>query len=165
MLLLRLAMLLALLTCAVGCPSKPVLELHGARVESAGPAGVGIRLMMRVNNDNAFDVKIRNVRASVVIADRFKLPPIQYNPDQWLPAGKWVVLPVPVVIPWNLIQPLTMTTIGSNVVGYRVRGMADVTAVRMLGIEVNNHELDDEGSVSRGQLLLAAGRGMIPGIR
>jgi len=165
MVLLRLALLLALLTCAVGCPSKPVLELHGAQIQSAGPAGVGIRLMMRVNNDNAFDVKIRNVRASVVIAKRFKLPPIQYNPDQWLPAGKWVLVPVPVTIPWNLIQPLAVTTVGSTEISYRLRGVADVTAVRMLGIEVNDHELDEEDTVSRAQLLMAAGRGMIPGMR
>ncbi|RLB46644.1 MAG: hypothetical protein DRI90_27155 [Deltaproteobacteria bacterium] len=159
------ALLLALLTCVVGCPSKPVLELHGARVESASPAGVGLKLMMRVNNDNAFDVKVRNVRASVVIAERFRLPRIQYNPDQWLPAGKWVLVPVPVVIPWQLVGPLLATSVGSNEIGYQVRGLADVTAVRMLGIRVNDQELDDEGSLSRVELLMAAGRGTIPGLR
>jgi hypothetical protein len=159
------AFLLALLTCVAGCPSKPVLELHGAQVASASPAGVGVKLMMRVNNHNAFDVKVRNVRASVVIAGRFRLPRIQYNPDQWLPAGKWVLVPVPVVIPWQLIGPLAATTVGSNEIGYRVKGLADVTAVRMLGIQVNDQELDEEGSVSRAQLLMAAGRGAIPGLR
>ncbi len=163
--LVRLALLLVLLTCAAGCPSKPVLELHGARVESASPMGIRIQLMMRVNNDNAFDVKVRNVRASVVIAERFALPRIQYNPDQWLPAGKWVLVPVPVVIPWQLVGPLLATTVGSNEISYRVKGLVDVTAVRMLGIRVNDQAIDDEGSVSRMQLLMAAGRGAIPGMR
>lgn len=151
-------MVLALAFC-VGCVSKPVLELHSARVTSASPAGVGMTLLMRVNNENSFDVKVRNVRAHVTIANGFHLPPVHYNPERWLPAGESTIVPVPVVVPWPMIGPLASMTMRSRVIHYRVTGMVDVTAVRMLGIESDDHQLDENGSISRNALIQAAGRG------
>ena len=155
----RLLLLVLLLPLLLGCPSKPVLELHGARLQSATPMGIGMTLIMRVNNDNAFDVKVRHVRVSAIIGRRYQLPMIRYNPEIWLPAGRSTQVPVPVVIPWHLVGPLIATTAGSNYIDYRVRGAVDVTAVRMLGIQRNDYAVDDEGRVSRMQLLAAAGRG------
>jgi hypothetical protein len=145
---------------AAGCVSKPVLQLHSARVDSASPMGVGVTLLMKVNNDNVFDVQVRNVRASVVIANRFRLPPIHYNPARWMPANGTALVPVPVVIPWTMIGPLLGTTAGSVSVTYRVTGLADVTAVRSLGFETNDYELDERGAISREALVMAATRGV-----
>ena len=158
---LQVLLLLLLSLVCTGCPSKPVLELHSARLQSATPTGVGLDVYMRVNNENAFDVQIRNVRANVTIAQRYVLPPIQYNPDQWLGANQSTLVRVPMVVPWHLVAPLVSTTAGSDTIGYRVTGLADVTAVRMLGIEANDYELDEQGAVSRAELLLAAGRGAL----
>lgn len=144
-----------------GCVSEPVLELYGARVSSASPQGVGLTMMMKVTNHNAFDVKVRNVRATVTVADRFRLPYLQYNPDQWLPAGQATVLNVPLVIPWALVGPLVSASIGGNAVHYHVIGFADVTAVRLLGIERNDYSLEEDGVFSRMDLLMAAGRGFL----
>ena len=148
------------LACCCACVSKPVLELHSARVTSASPAGVGMTLLMRVNNENSFDVKVRNVRAHVTIANGFQLPPVYYNPERWLPAGESTIVPVPVVVPWPLIGPLASMTIRSPTIHYRVTGLVDVTAVRLLGIESDDHRLDEHGSISRHALIQAAGRGI-----
>jgi hypothetical protein len=157
------ATILAVALCAasssLGCVSKPVLELYSARVASASQQGVGLELTMQVNNKNSFDVKIRNVRASVLLAGRHQMPPIAYDPNQWLGAGRSTLVRVPAVIPWNQVGPLLRTTARSSEISYRVKGLADVTAVRMLGIQVNDYELDEEGSVPRSALLRAAGRG------
>jgi LEA14-like dessication related protein len=152
-------LLLALAASTSACVSRPTLELYGARVQSASPMGIGMTMLMRVNNDNAFDVKVRNVRVNVVIAYRFYLPPVQYNPDVWLPAHKSTVVPVPMTVPWNMVTPLLATTAGSSELTYRASGFVDVTAVRLLGIRRNDEKIDEQGSVSRGELLAAAGRG------
>jgi uncharacterized membrane protein YuzA (DUF378 family) len=158
---LRHALALALTVLLLSaCPSKPVLELHSARLQSASPQGIGFQIELRVNNDNAFDVKIRNVRASVIIAGRYPLPQLQYNPDQWLGAGQTTIVRVPMVVPWNLVTPLMATTAGSTQISYHVRGLADVTAVRLLGIEKNDYPIDEEGTVSRAELVVAAARGV-----
>jgi hypothetical protein len=71
------------------------------------------------------------------------------------------------VLPWPLVAPLMATTLGSDRISYNVRGLVDVTAVRMLGIEKNDYAIDEEGSVSRAQLVVAAARGVFtrPGAR
>lgn len=153
--------LATLLVSTGACVSKPVLELYGARVQSASPMGVGLVMLMQVNNDNAFDVKVRSVRVNITIAKRFRLPPVYHNPDQWLAAGSSTLVAVPITVPWQLVGPLLATTAGSSQVTYRVRGFADVTAVRLLGIQKNDYPIDEVGSVSRGQLVAAAGRGIL----
>jgi LEA14-like dessication related protein len=151
-----------LLAFTTGCPVKPVAELYGVRVQSVSPAGIQLDMTMKVNNYNIFDVKVRNVRCAVTIAERFRLPPIVYNPDTWLGANASTIVHVPVTMPWTLVWPMINTTVGSNVLGYRTAGVVDITAVRMLGIQVNDYQFDDEGSVSRFELLTAAMRGMGP---
>ncbi len=157
----RLLVVLLGLFALSGCVSEPVLELYGARVTAATPAGVQLTMMMKVTNNNSFDVKVRNVRASVTIANRYQLPYLQYNPDQWLNAGAATVLNVPMIIPWNLVGPLVGTSLGSNAVHYHILGYADVTAVRLLGIEKNDYKLDEDGVFSRMDLIMAAGRGIL----
>jgi len=151
---------LVLLALALsGCVSKPVVELHSARLAMASPQGIGMDVFLRVNNENAFDVQVRNVNVNVVIAKRFALPPVQFSPNQWLPADKSTLVRVPMVVPWPMVAPLLSATIGSKVITYRARGTADVTAVRMLGIQRNDYPLNEEGELSRSALVAAASRG------
>lgn len=142
-----------------GCVTKPVVELHSARLASASPQGVGLDVYLQVNNYNAFDVQVRNVRCNVTLADRYQLPPLQFSPNQWLPADKSTLVRVPMVVPWTLIPSLLSATLGLETITYRARGAADVTAVRMLGIQRNDYALDEKGEVTRMGLVIAAGRG------
>lgn len=157
----RLTVLAALAALLCGCPPPPVVQLSSARILSASQYGVNLNMRLRVSNPNPFDVKVRNVRAQVTIADKFALPYIRFNPDQWMPANSWSYVDVPATIPWKTIPALTAETLGSDVINYHVSGLVDVTATRLLAIAVTDHELDDDASVSRADLVFAALRGAV----
>jgi len=97
-----------------------------------------------------------NVRAEVTIHGRYRLAPIDIQPNQWLPAEQATIVRVPLVIPWQVVPPIVEETLGSPTITYRVQGSADVTAIRMLGIERDNYPLDEQGSVRRQDLVNAA---------
>ena len=161
--MVRALSILALVLLSFGCvheKRRPVLEIHSMRAMSMSPQGLGLMLRMRVNNHHPFDVKVRNVRANVVIANAYQLPPVYADPDAWLAANRYTFVDVPVLLPWPMLRPLLMTTAQSPVIHYQVTGYADVTAVRLLGIQRNDHYLNQQGSVSRGELMSAAGRSL-----
>lgn len=140
-----------------GCASKPTLHVHHAQIRSASFQGVGLDLYVAVHNDNSYDIQIRNVRARVVIANRYPLPPLTFSPQQWLPSGEKTLVRVPMVIPYPMIPAILQETILSPVIPYSVQGSADVTAIRLLGIEKDNYPLNERGSVLRQELVIAAG--------
>jgi hypothetical protein len=152
------------LVLVTGCVSKPTMQLHHAEIRSAGPAGIGMQVFLRVNNDNSFDVEVRNVRVQTTMAGRWTLPPMSYSPNQWLPADGTTIVQAPVIIPWGLVPPLLAETVASPVIKYRVRGEADVTAIRSIGIRSNNYPVDEEGEIPRIAVLQAA-RPMFPLLR
>jgi hypothetical protein len=141
-----------------GCVTKPAVRLDHAALRSASLRGVGLDIFLEINNKNSYDIEIRNVRADVVIAGRYPLAPLDIQPNQWLPADESTLVRVPIVIPWAIIPPLVSETVGSEEISYRVKGSADVTAVRMLGIERDNYPLNEGGSVSRQALIRMAQR-------
>jgi hypothetical protein len=154
----------ALAVGSVGCVKEPVLALHSARISGVSPQGVLLTVTMKVNNDNDFDVRVRNVRANVTIQQRYTLPYLQYNPDRWLGSDAETYVPAPVTIPWTMIQPLLATSIGSPWVSYHLHGLADVTATRLLQIQATDYGIDANGTFSRGDLVMAAGRGVLGGM-
>ena len=139
-----------------GCVSKPAVTLHDASLRSASLRGIGLDIFLKVENDNSYDIQIRNVRAEVTIHGRYRLAPIDIQPNQWLPAEQATIVRVPLVIPWQVVPPIVEETLGSPTITYRVQGSADVTAIRMLGIERDNYPLDEQGSVRRQDLVNAA---------
>ncbi|MEZ4440456.1 MAG: hypothetical protein R3B72_15270 [Polyangiaceae bacterium] len=154
----HLVALMALLFLLGGCVTQRRCSFT-ASAYRRGADGRRPRVVMKVNNKNFFDVQVRNVRANVVVAEKVRLPMIAYNPDVWLGAKQTTLVPVPVTLPWALVGPLLAATIESDTVDYHVEGVADVTAVRMLGIRRNDEPFDDEAEVSRAQLVAAAIQG------
>ena len=150
---------LAVVAAAPGCFDKPRMQIHAANIQQIQGTGVVINLTMRVENDNRFDIMVRNVRADVTLAERYRLPTIVMSPNQWIPSNSAAFVQVPVLVPWPMVAPLVQTTVGSMQIAYRAEGLADVTATQALGIEVDNYELNEEGMVSRAELIAAAGRG------
>lgn len=144
------------LALAPSCVSKPTMKLAYARVTTAGPQGIGIDVWLQVTNDNSFDVRVRNVRVSVVMAGHIALPPMAYSPNQWLPADGTTLVRAPVIVPWTVVPQLLAETARSPSIPYRVRGEADVTAVRSLGIESDRHPVDEKGSIPRAAIFDAA---------
>jgi LEA14-like dessication related protein len=156
---MRLLALACWIVPLTGCVTRPVVELSAARIAAVSPYGVEMAMRVRVNNTSPFDVRVRNVRVQVTIADKYALPYVRFNPDRWMPANSWSYIEVPALIPWQTIKPLAATTLGNETIPYHVAGYVDVTATRLLGIAINDHEIDDDASVSRADLLMAAMRG------
>ncbi len=143
---------------SAGCATeKPTLRLHHAELRSASLRGVGLDVYLTVNNPNSFDIEIRNVRVTVAFMDRYALPTIDYSPNQWLAAGESTVVRVPVAIPFAIVPNLVNEAQRSPTLKYTVKGSADVTAVRALGVEKDNYPIDETGTLMRDELLGAAG--------
>lgn len=141
---------------APGCAKTPTLTLHHAEFRSASLVGLGLAVVLSVENPNSFDLAVRNVRATVKFADRYELP-ITYSPNQWLPAGEKTLVPVPFTIPYALIPDLINTSKHLQVLNYSVVGSVDVTATSSLEVEKDNYPIDEKGSIQRADLLRAAG--------
>lgn len=151
----------AVAVSAQACVHKPTMQLVRADVSAATPAGIGLTVLLKVKNDNSFDVEVRNVRVQTTVQDRWVLPPVAYSPNQWLPADATTLVQAPVVIPWPLVLPLLAETATSPTISYHVKGSADVTAVRSLGIQSNDYPVDEGGTIPRSQIVAAAQR-MLP---
>jgi hypothetical protein len=136
--------------------------VYGAQVRNLGAPGLTMNMTLLVRNDNSFDIQIRNVRANVILANRYPLPPMVSSPNTWLPAGRVTQVAVPVTIPWNMVPQLMATTVGSRYVTFYVNGFADVTATRALEVDVNEYSFTDQGAVAREEIALAAARGNLP---
>jgi LEA14-like dessication related protein len=137
------------LAFASGCVSKPVIALHHADLKEVSLQGLDLKVVIQIHNPNAYDVEVRAVHAQVTIAGKYKLEPMDLQPNKWLPAGETTLIAVPVYIPWPMVPGLIAETLGTPDVKYRVQGSADVTATRTFGIEKNNYPLDEEASLPR----------------
>lgn len=159
-----IAALGVLVTSTAACPSKPTMQVHNARITHVSPFGIGMDVVVKVHNDNSFDIMVRRVTAQTTIAGRYRMPQVSVQPNAWLPADKSTFVTAPVVIPWHLVPGVLSATMGSENVSYHVQGWADVSATRMLGVQVNNQPIDERGVVPR-EVVLRAARTSIPGAR
>ncbi|MEM1033223.1 MAG: LEA type 2 family protein [Myxococcota bacterium] len=150
----------AALGAGPGCISKPAVRPQAATIAGIDPGGVLLTLYVRVRNDNGFDVRVRGIRASVVIEKRYPLPPIVATPNVWIRAERATTLPVQMRIPFNMIQPLLNTTLGQRTIKYRVVGAADVTATSSLQIDIDDYRMDDEAKMNRRELAAMAVNGL-----
>ena len=99
-LLLALA---APVTMTAACASKPTMEVHNARITNVSPFGIGMDVVVKVYNDNSFDIMIRQVTAKTTVAGRYQLPQVTVQPNVWLPAKKTTYITTPMTIPWTLV--------------------------------------------------------------
>lgn len=153
--MLAVAGLATAIAVGAGCVHKPTLELHSAQINGIGLSGVGMNLVVRVNNTNSFDVQVRDVNVQVTVAG-LVLPQIQYSPNRWLGSDQTTLVDVPVVIPWAMVPGLLTATVGREKLAYHVKGTADVTATRLLNVQRNNYPIDEDGEVPRATLVAAA---------
>jgi LEA14-like dessication related protein len=151
------AIFLALALLLPACAEKPTMQLHHAELRSASLQGVGLDVVLKVENPNSFDIQIRNVRALVTLLDRYTLPELVFSPNQWLPAGQSTLVRIPMQIPLMLIPRIASDSTRMTVLTYTVKGSTDVTAVRALGVDKDDYPIDEQGSILRSDLLAAAG--------
>jgi hypothetical protein len=159
--LLPVGAVVAALAGGPGCVQRPVVAVHHAEVRGLSSYGVNVAIILEVKNENAYDVQIRHVNCNVIIGRGYVLGPIDFAPNQWLPANQTTLLTVPATIPWTLAPALLMETSGSYAIPYQVKGSADVTATRAFGIERDNYPIDQGGFVPR-QMVVESARPYLP---
>ena len=154
---------LALALAFAGCASKPTMKLNHAEISGMSlgfppQVGVVMTMVLDVYNPNSYDVAIRAMRGSAVLADKYTLPIDYRSPGQegvWLASKATTTVRIPVSVPIDLALQLLRESYASPTVPYRVIGTADVTATRTFQIEKDNYSVDETGSFSRQQLELA----------
>ena len=154
------ALLLALL-CVAGCVSKPTMrldhsELNGVQLATMPPSiGIQMTVVLAVTNPNGYDVAIRAVRGQTMMADKYPLPVDYQAPAEgvWLPAKQTTLVRVPVMVPLPLALQLLQEVMASPTIAYRFIGKADVTATRTLALEKDNYAMDEQGVLTREQMM------------
>lgn len=137
----------AALAFATGC--APTVTLHHTEVRGASLEGVSVVAVLEVENENAFDVEVRRVRARVTLAERYHLAPIDFQPNKWVRAGSKARVSVPVTIGWTTVPGVLAAAGSSSEVTYRVVGTADVTAGRSMKLKRDAYPIDQEGTIPR----------------
>lgn len=119
--------------------------------------GVVMTSVIDVYNPNSYDVAIRAMRGTALLAGKYTLP-IDYRAagdGLWLASNSTTTVRIPVNVPLDLALQLLRESYTSQTVSFRVTGSADVTATRSLQIEKDNYSVDETGTFSRQQLELA----------
>lgn len=147
---------------SAGCASKPTMtlksaEISGVRLGFPPQVGVVMTVVLDVKNTNSYDVAVRAMRGTAVLAEKYTLP-IDYRPGGegvWLAADATTTIRVPVTLPIDLALQLLRESYMAPTVSFRVIGTADVTATRTFKIEKDNYSVDERGTFSRQQLEMA----------
>jgi hypothetical protein len=144
-----------------GCVTKPTMhldhaEISGVQLATLPPSlNVVMTLFLDVYNPNGYDVAVRAVRGQTVMAARFPLPVDFRAPGDglWLPAHQHTIVKVPISMPLPLVFQLVQEAMASPLIPYRFEGKADVTATRSLALEKDDYAIDEQGTVTRDQMI------------
>jgi LEA14-like dessication related protein len=147
---------------AMGCVSKPTMKLNHAEISGVSfgfppQVGVVMTVVIDVYNPNSYDVAVRGMRGTALLASRYTMP-IDFRPGAdgvWIPASSSSAVRVPITVPLDLALRMLNESLANAEVPFRVTGTADVTASRTFQIEKDNYSVDESGTFSRQQLELA----------
>ena len=132
-------------------------EISGVRLGFPPTVGVVMTMVLDVYNPNSYDVAVRAMRGTAVMAERYTLP-IDFRPGGdgvWMASKATTTLRVPVTVPIDLALTLLRESFASPTIPFRVTGTADVTATRTFQIEKDNYGVDESGTFTRQQLEMA----------
>jgi hypothetical protein len=143
----------------VGCAKKPTMHLNhaevsGVRIGIPLQISVVMTIAVDVTNPNSYDVAVRAVRGSVLLANRYTLP-VNWQPGGegvWLTSKQVTQVRVPVAVPVGLAAALLTESMTSTQIPFRFQGKADVTATRTFALEKDDYSVDEQGFVSRQQI-------------
>jgi len=161
-LVLSLAGLTALgaLLGSTGCVQDPAVrinhaELNGVQIAAFPPhLGVLLTVVVDITNPNAFDIAVRGMRGQVMMADKYPLP-LDFRPPPpgvWLRAGQPTPVRFPVEMPIELAVALLREAFASPVIGYRIKGVVDVTGSSTFKVDKDNFAIDLPGTMTRQQI-------------
>ncbi len=152
---------LASVLALAGCVHKPTMhldhaEISGVQLATMPPSlGIVMTVVIDVYNPNSYDVAVRAVRGQTVFANQYPLPVMfQAPPDGvWMPAGQTTAVRVPVTVPLQLAFTLVQQGMNAPVIPYHFSGTADVTATRTFQLEKDNYAVDEDGLITREQMM------------
>ncbi len=144
---------------ALGCVSKPTMKLHHAEVSGVQlgfppQLSVVVTSVVEVKNPNSYDVAIRAMRGTLVLAGKHSLP-LDFKPGGdgiWLAADRVTTVRVPVTVPASLALQIVREAYTTPMIPFRIMGKADVTASRTFQLERDDYEVNEQGSLSREQV-------------
>jgi len=160
----------ALTALGCGCVSKPTMHLNHAEISGVQLAtlppsiDVQMTIVLDVYNPNGYDVAVRAVRGQTVMAGRYPINVDYRAPGDglWLPAKQTTSVRVPVSVPIPLAFQLVQESLMSPVIPYHFKGNADVTASHTFQIEKDNYGVDEDGAVTRDQMMAVLPNSFLP---
>ena len=174
--LLLVALLILFASGVTGCVHDPTVRFNHAELNGVGFTGfpprltVALTTVVDVTNGNSFDIAVRGMRGTAIMADRYPLP-IDFHPgapkpglfgtgtaatpDQglWLRAGQTTPMRLPVDLPIELAAALLREGWNAPVVEFHVVGTVDVTGTSSLQVKKDNFPVDLRGVITRQQIL------------
>jgi hypothetical protein len=153
-----------------GCVSKPTMHLNHAEISGVALAtlppsiDVVMTIVLDVYNPNGYDVAVRAVRGQTVMAGRYPINVDYHAPGDglWLPSKQTTSVRVPISVPVALAFQLVQESLTAPVIPYHFKGNADVTASRTFQIEKDNYGVDEDGAVTRDQMLAVLPNSFLP---
>ena len=150
-------------SCSVEDDGRGIpVDLHA---EEKMPAiDVVMTIVLDVYNPNSYDVAVRAVRGQTVMAGRYPINVDYHAPGEglWLPAKQVTAVRVPVSVPVQLAFQLVQESLNAPVIPYRFQGKADVTATRTFQVEKDDYGVDEEGVVTREQMMAVLPNSFMP---
>jgi hypothetical protein len=163
-----IAVALFALGCS-GCVSKPTMHLNHAEISGVSlglPPNIALEMtiVLDVYNPNGYDVAVRAVRGQTLMADRYPIAVDYRAPGEglWLPAKQVTPVRVPMTVPVPLALQLVQESWTSPVIPYHFQGKADVTATRSFKLEKDDYGVDEEGTVTREQMIQVIPNSFMP---
>ena len=143
------------------CVHKPTMhldhaEISGVQLATMPPSfGIVMTVVLDVFNPNSYAVAVRAVRGQTVFAGQYPLPVMYQAPPDgvWMPAGQTTQVRVPVTVPVQLAFALMQQGMAVPTIPYHFTGSADVTATRTFALEKDNYAVDEDGSITRDQMM------------
>jgi hypothetical protein len=169
----RARIALAVAALALGgsaCVSKPTMHLNHAEISGVSLAtlppsiDVVMTIVLDVYNPNGYDVAVRAVRGQTVMAGRYPINVEYHAPGDglWLPAKQTTSVRVPLSVPMPLAFQLVQESFSAPVIHYHFQGKADVTATRSFKLEKDDYDVDEEGLVTREQMMAVLPNSIAP---
>ena len=121
-------LLMAFALAIVGC--QRAVQLRSATLRGASPAGLQFDAVLSIENPNVFDVQVRAVRANARMGKVGGYIPVNATPNTWIPAGKKMLVPVPIVVPWSMLPSIVAAHRHTAEGRVHRLGYADITATR-----------------------------------
>jgi len=153
-----------------GCVHKPTMhldhaEISGVQLATMPPSlGIVMVVVLDVFNPNSYDVAVRAVRGQTVFAGQYPLPVMYQAPPDgvWMPAGQTTQVRVPVTVPVQLAFALMQQGMAAPTIPYHFSGSADVTATRTFELEKDNYAVDEDGTITRDQMMAVLPNSIFP---